>query len=478
MRTQRTYWSWLAVIALVSSAVAQTDTTFMYQGHLKSRGAVVGSTADMRFRLYDAETNGNQIGSTQAITDIVLDDGLFNVQLDFGASAFNGEQRWLGVDVRSPAGTGTFVPLSPRQPITRAPYAMQTRGIFVDTSERVGIGTQFPQLPLEVHGEIAPFSVPRLGVTGTGSSGDRWLYMSVGNDLTWADGSDLRFATSQAVGGLIDTHATMTSAGYLGIGTTLPKQQLHNTGDYYGRGHLWLHAYEGDGQAGTAYIQARDTSNTSDIGLTLRTQLAGTVQDAITVFPNGQIYFSNRIACNDTISSVSYSALAAVLATQHTMGGTAIAGRTSPVTGTAYAVRGDCASSSGYDFYAVGAGINYGSPSSIRWKRNIKAISDPLDQLTRIRGVHFDWDQAHGGNHDIGFIGEEVGQVLPEIVAYEDNGDFVTGMDYSRMTPLLTEAVKQLRAEKDAEIAALHDRIETLEATVKQLVEHIEGAER
>ncbi len=52
-------------------------------------------------------------------------------------------------------------------------------------------------------------------------------------------------------------------------------------------------------------------------------------------------------------------------------------------------------------------------------------------------------------------IAEEVGKVLPEIVSYEANGVDASGMDYSKMTPLLVEAVNALRAEKDAEIDAL-----------------------
>ncbi len=52
-------------------------------------------------------------------------------------------------------------------------------------------------------------------------------------------------------------------------------------------------------------------------------------------------------------------------------------------------------------------------------------------------------------------IAEEVGKVLPEIVNYEENGIDAMGMDYSKMTPLLVEAVNALRAEKDAEIASL-----------------------
>lgn len=126
------------------------------------------------------------------------------------------------------------------------------------------------------------------------------------------------------------------------------------------------------------------------------------------------------------------------------------------------------ASGSGYDFYAGGPGVDYGSSSSRRWKQNVHDIKEPLEKLDRLRGVYFDWDAAHGGRHDVGMIAEEVGAVLPEIVSYETNGVDAVAMDYSKVSPLLVEAVKALRAEKDAEIEELKARVNQLE----QLLNH------
>ena len=49
--------------------------------------------------------------------------------------------------------------------------------------------------------------------------------------------------------------------------------------------------------------------------------------------------------------------------------------------------------------------------------------------------------------------------VHPEIVCYEENGIDAKGMDYSKITPLLVEAVKALKAENDL----LKQRLDTLE---------------
>lgn len=75
----------------------------------------------------------------------------------------------------------------------------------------------------------------------------------------------------------------------VGIGTATPKAKLHVNGDYYGRGHLYLYAYEGDGSSGTAYVQARDDSTTSNIDLRLRSKAGATAVDVLTCKSNGRV---------------------------------------------------------------------------------------------------------------------------------------------------------------------------------------------
>jgi hypothetical protein len=120
-----------------------------------------------------------------------------------------------------------------------------------------------------------------------------------------------------------------------------------------------------------------------------------------------------------------------------------------------------------YDFYANGPGVDYGTGSSIRWKKNVAPIVSPLEKVQAIRGVTFDWDAEHGGKHDVGMIAEEVGKVLPEIVVYEENGIDAIGMDYSKITPLLLEAIKAQQTEIEAlkeELTGLKVRLDAGES--------------
>jgi hypothetical protein len=98
-------------------------TGFTYQGQLKKGDAPVSGDCAMAFRLYDASTGGNQVGS--AITPTVaISNSLFTVPLDFGASPFLGEARWLGIQVKCQGDT-VYADLG-RQRLTAAPYALHS----------------------------------------------------------------------------------------------------------------------------------------------------------------------------------------------------------------------------------------------------------------------------------------------------------------------------------------------------------------
>lgn len=108
-----------------ASALAPLSTGFTYQGQLVENGSPVNDTCDMAFRLYDGATGGVQVGSAVTAT-VPITDGLFTVTLDFGAGAFDGDRRWLGIEVDCEGG-GTYADLG-RQEITAAPQALYAMG--------------------------------------------------------------------------------------------------------------------------------------------------------------------------------------------------------------------------------------------------------------------------------------------------------------------------------------------------------------
>ena len=54
----------LAMFAGIHHAAAQGTTAFTYQGQLRDGGTNANGAYTMIFKLYDASTNGNQIGTT------------------------------------------------------------------------------------------------------------------------------------------------------------------------------------------------------------------------------------------------------------------------------------------------------------------------------------------------------------------------------------------------------------------------------
>jgi len=112
-----------------AAALSPLSSAFTYQGRLLLSGNPVNGTCDLQFGLWDAETGGAQIGATQTKTSVSVHDGLFTVLLDYGAAAFAGEARWLEIAVRSPAGSGAYTVLSPRQALTAVPYALYAKAM-------------------------------------------------------------------------------------------------------------------------------------------------------------------------------------------------------------------------------------------------------------------------------------------------------------------------------------------------------------
>lgn len=104
-------------------AINAQTTAFTYQGKLTDNTSAGNGTYDLQFSLYDALTGGNQIGTTQTHTGVMLNRGIFTVDLDFG-SQFPGADRWLEISVKKPSDS-SYTTLLPRQKISSVPYTVR-----------------------------------------------------------------------------------------------------------------------------------------------------------------------------------------------------------------------------------------------------------------------------------------------------------------------------------------------------------------
>lgn len=140
-------------------------SAFTYQGQLKSGGSAYTGTCDFQFKLFDASNSGSQVGTTQTAPSVSVTGGLFTAPIDFGASAFNGDARWLEVGVRCPAGSGSYTPLSTRQPLTAAPYALYSTSAANLTGSLAGdvTGTQASTTVTKLQGRSVSLTAPGEG---------------------------------------------------------------------------------------------------------------------------------------------------------------------------------------------------------------------------------------------------------------------------------------------------------------------------
>ncbi len=106
---------------------------------------------------------------------------------------------------------------------------------------------------------------------------------------------------------------------------------------------------------------------------------------------------------------------------------------------------------------------SYAQTSSIRFKENIAPIDAPEDLISRMRGVRFTWKDS--GEPAIGFIAEEMLEVLPEAVMLDAESGTASAVNYAEVIPVLVEALK---AQSD-KLESLHAELTDLRAQVDAL---------
>jgi len=112
--------------------------------------------------------------------------------------------------------------------------------------------------------------------------------------------------------------------------------------------------------------------------------------------------------------------------------------------------------------------------SSRRAKKNITISQYGLDDILKIKPVKYQYKNSKSGLYTIGFIAEQVSEIIPEVVSHQDDNWNVVSrekgipmsMDYSKMNAVLVNAVKEQQVEIDLlekENTALDKQITKLE---------------
>jgi len=105
------------------------------------------------------------------------------------------------------------------------------------------------------------------------------------------------------------------------------------------------------------------------------------------------------------------------------------------------------------------SGTTYNTTSDLRLKENIEPLV-ATDKLMAMNPVSYNWKADPDGPRSMGFIAQEMQEVMPEAVAVGDDEDAMMSMDYGRITPILVSALQDAHRK----IEELEQRIADMEA--------------
>jgi len=120
-----------------------------------------------------------------------------------------------------------------------------------------------------------------------------------------------------------------------------------------------------------------------------------------------------------------------------------------------------------------------GPCSDARYKKNVDSIDGALEVICKLQGVRFDWrtdefpDKHFSDRRQVGLLAQEVRKVVPEIVSQGTDGYY--SVDYSRLAPILIEAIKEQQKtieslqRKLEENQSLRAELEDLKSLVQKL---------
>jgi hypothetical protein len=444
-----------------------------------------------------------------------------NVATDEGGTALSGSAGAAsGSPTLSGGGKKDYLPL------WLSSSKLGSSKLFESTTGDVGIGTTTPAATLDVNGTVNAATSFNLGGTsfafGSYANGNAFLgfagnsstasyyntavgYQALLSNTTGSQNSAMGYQNlpSNTTGsqntamGYQNLLSNTTGSGNVAIG--IAALSANTTGDLniaIGTGGL---TYNTTGSGNTVvgfgmYINTTGSGNTSDGGFAL---YANTTGNYNTASGNGALFNSDRGSYNTAIGyNAGRTANSMGITTNNNtaVGASAYFGRESLTNATAIGANAEVSESNALVLGCV-AGVNgcasnvhvgiattkpsniftiaqgagqalsdgWATYSSRRWKTNIHTLDGALSKVEQLRGVSYDLEA--NGKHEVGVIAEEVGAVVPEVVSYDENGKDARGVDYSRLTALLIEAVKQ----QQREIRDLKSELRTTRQTLQKV---------
>lgn len=398
------------VLLLASGAIAQIPQMINYQGKITgSSGACLDTTVQMVFSIYvDGYTTTYLWRETQP--EVPVEKGVFSVNLGsytpIPISVFDGSVKFLGVKV------GGDAEMSPRKQITSTGYAFRSQN--TDVWDTHHWGDTYP-------------------TASSALSADAW------DGHHWGDA----YPNSD----VWDGHHW---------GDTYP--YAANSGTW--SGHSWGETYPSasssdlvDGLHGSQFLRSDVSSN-----------INGNLGIVGTNYVNFYAGSAERIRYDAGLLSPYHGMLFLCHPTRRFIFGLLNDGGGYGGTLMTIPAKGPVNISAGLEVTGDVRASSFQEVSDMRLKTKVEALEGALERVSKLRGVSFEWNDLHkstggsAGNRQIGVVAQEVEAVFPELVTTWGDEQY-RAVDYGRLTAVLIEAVKELKAEN----ASLKERIEKLE---------------
>ena len=335
-------------------------------------------------------------------------------------------------------------------------------------------------LSLPDYGRVKSALIPS-STYNLGSSDLRWNYLYA---------QYINTSSSATIGGTLNAKSTVNVTGNLNVsgnvGDLIP-QSLADLGDENSR---WRYLYVNRIDAtGPFSLTTSSTSQTVQNAVNIETYYTGTnnVARGLRVKSSGGANVTSNYGIAGRAECYSagcknvgvYGYAKQIDGTTSAVGVYGTVDKSSSDIGVAYGV---------YSSGKAGGTSGWSGSSDARLKKDVHTLTGALDKVLKLRGVSFYWknreemaalkgvpadsvDYGYDNVKHIGVIAQELEAEYPELVSTDCNG--FKAVEYSAITPILIEAMKELKAEKDelkAEKDALEAKVDRLEKLVEELL--------
>lgn len=499
----------------VSAALGQ-ETTFTYQGRLQDGSAAANGSYDFQFTLWDAMSGGTQQPPPSPITvtrtSVQVASGVFTTQLDFGANAFPGPNRYLEISVRL-AGSGAFTILSPRQQITSTPYAV--RSLTASSADNVPVSGVPSGSGNYIQNTTSQQASTNFNISGNGTAGGALS----GNVVNATNSYNIGNVPMLRIPGLYNLFAGANA----GLGNTTGSSntlvgarsgfsnQAGNYNSFFGN-DAGLYNNTGSNNtfvgSGAGQYNASGSSNTF-IGRLTGSPYGSNVSNSTAIGAGAAVSANYTIVLGTNSETTRIPGVLSVGSdTATTRGQINLLSRAGNANlylqpadlgyGINFGVEGSAPNATLFiaqydgttknDRLVItawgtvvvpnlgGAGStqlcrNAGNEisscsSSLRYKRDVALFRGGFDIINRLRPISFTWKE--GGTQDVGLAAEEVAKVDPLLTFRNDKGE-IEGVKYDQLSAVFINAFKEQQTQ-------IKQQQEQLQRQQEQISRHEEQA--